>query len=40
LQEIIISVVTLAAIVVTICLTRLSHKTKDAKDMVQSKGSL
>ena len=34
LQEIFISVVALAAVVVTICLTTLFHKTKDAKDMV------
>lgn len=36
LQEVIISVVALAAVVVTTCLMTLSHKTKDAKDIVQS----
>ena len=36
LQEIIISVVALAAVVATTYLMTLSHKTKDAKDMVQS----
>ncbi len=35
-QEIIISFVALAAVVVTTYLMTLSHKTKDAKDMVQS----
>ena len=36
LQEIIISVVALAAVVVSTYLMTLSHKTKDTKDMVQS----
>jgi len=36
LQEVIISVVALAAVVVTTCLMTLSHKTQNAKDMVQS----
>jgi hypothetical protein len=36
LQEVIISVVALAAVVVTTCLMTLSHETQDAKDIVQS----
>lgn len=36
LQEVIISVAALAAVVVTTCLMTLSHKTQDAKDIVQS----
>lgn len=36
LQEVIISVVALAAVVVTTCLMKLSHKTQDAKDIAQS----
>jgi hypothetical protein len=36
LQEVIISVVALVAVVVTTCLITLSHKTQDAKDIVQS----